>query len=175
MKKLCISLAVLSIIILGFIAIFSGGKTNVEYLRIHIRADSNEEKDQQVKYLIKEKAVTFLTPYLININSKSEAERVITSLLPKIKEVCDKTLIDSGFNYRSTVKINNEKFPTRIYGDGKLILKEGFYDALIIELGSGKGDNWWCVVYPPLCFTDTQNIVYKSKLLEIIDNFTSRR
>ena len=176
MKKLCISLAVLSIIILGFVAVFSGkNQTHTEYLRIHIRADSNEEKDQSVKYLVKERVVEFLTPYLIDVKSKEDAEKKIVSLFGGIKAVCDATLKENGFNYVSTVKINNEKFPTRIYGDGSLILNEGFYDALIIELGSGKGDNWWCVVYPPLCFTDTANITYKSKLLEIIKGFTSRR
>ena len=67
-----------------------------------------------------------------------------------------------------STKLNNEYFPTRAYDD--LVLENGYYDALIIELGSGKGDNWWCVVYPPLCFADcTQKIEYKSKFLEIIN------
>ena len=55
-----------------------------------------------------------------------------------------------GFTYRSSVKLAVERFPTRTYGD--LTLGEGYYDALIVNLGSGEGDNWWCVVYPPLCF-----------------------
>ena len=59
------------------------------------------------------------------------------------------------------------------YGD--FTLEQGFYDALIIELGSGKGDNWWCVVYPPLCFTGKgANYVYKSKILEIIKRFSEK-
>ena len=67
-------------------------------------------------------------------------------------------------------KINNEYFPSRTYED--LTLNEGWYDALIISLGTGEGDNWWCVVYPPLCFTSGScDIKYKSKILEIIRNF----
>ena len=78
-------------------------------------------------------------------------------------------LKNAGFNYHSKVAVRNELFPTRVYGD--FTLEEGFYDALIVELGEAKGDNWWCVVYPPLCFTGTENIKYKSKILEIINSF----
>jgi stage II sporulation protein R len=72
----------------------------------------------------------------------------------------------------------NEKFPTRSY-DG-FVLEGGFYDALIIKLGAGEGDNWWCVVYPPLCFleaeyTDGQGIKYKSKIFEIIENWKKKQ
>ena len=67
-----------------------------------------------------------------------------------------------------------EEFPTRVYGG--LTLENGFYDALIIELGSGKGDNWWCVVYPPLCFSgEGTNYVYKSKLKQIINDFYEKQ
>ena len=71
-------------------------------------------------------------------------------------------------------KIDKEKFPTRSYEN--VTLEEGVYDALIIELGSGKGDNWWCIVYPPLCFVnksdvDAQNIQYQSYLIEIIKKY----
>ena len=86
----------------------------------------------------------------------------------------DKVLENNGFCYKSKAKLNEEYFPTRSYGE--LTLTDGFYDALIIELGEAEGNNWWCVVYPPLCFigaegSDTNNIKYKSKLYEIVQNF----
>ena len=78
------------------------------------------------------------------------------------------------FTVGSEALIRNEKFPTRVYGE--LTLDCGYYDALIINLGSGKGDNWWCVVYPPLCFTgEGQNYVYKSKIHEIIKRFYEKQ
>ena len=79
-----------------------------------------------------------------------------------------------GFDYFADATILKEYFPTRTYDD--VTLYDGEYDALIINLGSAKGDNWWCLVYPPLCFVaeydlTNSNIVYRSKLLEIIQSF----
>ena len=140
-------------------------------LRIHIRADSNEQKAQAVKYKVKDAVVEFLTPYIAECDTKEKAEKTISELLPNIQSVADKVLQEQGFIYKSTAEINNENFPTRSYGD--FTLEQGYYDALIVKLGSGKGDNWWCVVYPPLCFTGSgTNYVYKSKIAEIIKNFT---
>ena len=75
-----------------------------------------------------------------------------------------------SFNYSAKASVKKEKFPTRVYQGVQL--ESGIYDALIIELGSGKGDNWWCVVYPPLCFTgENVKYSYKSKILQIIRSF----
>ena len=82
-------------------------------------------------------------------------------------------LKSNGFNYLSNVKIANEEFPLRVYEN--ITLKEGYYDAVIVELGKAEGDNWWCVMYPPLCFYgETENVKYKFKLKEIIDAFFNK-
>ena len=80
-------------------------------------------------------------------------------------------LARNGFDYAARAEVRTEEFPTRVYGD--YTLPAGTYTALIVELGSGKGDNWWCVVYPPLCFAGSSqgNVVYKSKIAEIIENW----
>ena len=148
-----------------------GKKPESEYLRIHIRADSNAEKDQAVKYEIKDAVVDYLTPFIAECDSKEKAEKTLKSRISSIEKISDAILEKNGFNYKSRAKLTEEEFPSRNYGD--LTLEKGIYAALIIELGSGKGDNWWCVVYPPLCFTGSGvNYVYKSKILEIIKNFT---
>jgi len=173
MKKICISFVIISIIILTCAAVFTGKQTHTEYLRIHIRADSNEEQAQAVKYKVKDAVTAFLTPYIAECNTKEQAEKTLKSLLASIEAVADSVLKNNGFTYRSKARVAEEEFPTRVYDD--FVLEQGFYDALIIELGSGKGDNWWCVVYPPLCFTGGQgNVVYKSKIAEIINGFKSR-
>ena len=98
---------------------------------------------------------------------KNTAIELIESILPEIEEVCDRTLKANGFDYTSRAQVRAEQFPTRVYGN--LTLEAGLYDALIIELGTGTGDNWWCVIYPPLCFTSgTQNVEYRSAIYEII-------
>lgn len=144
------------------------------YLRIHIRANSNLNVDQNVKYEIKDEVVSFLTPIIANCSSIDEVKNALNSNKESIKSVCDSILSKNGFNYVANVKIQNEFFPTRAYGE--YVLEADFYDALIIELGNASGDNWWCVVYPPLCFLNskdlsTTNIVYKSKIYELINKF----
>ena len=90
--------------------------------------------------------------------------------LNNIEKVADNALKQNGANYSSQAIVKNEKFPTRVYGE--LTLQTGYYDALIINLGSGSGENWWCVVYPPLCFVESNaNYVYKSKIYQIINDF----
>lgn len=143
------------------------------FLRIHIRANSNDEIDQCVKYEVKDELVKFLTPILAEANSKSEAINLVNNHLTEISEVASLVLRQEGYNYDANAKLTSEYFPTRCYDD--VVLESGEYDSLIVNLGSGTGNNWWCVVYPPLCFVATDNsaegITYHSKILEIIRNF----
>ena len=94
--------------------------------------------------------------------------KLILKYLPKsaINQLIAGLLIKNGFNYGCKIAVKGENFPTRVY-EG-LTLSAGYYDALIIELGSGQGDNWWCVVYPPLCFTGSDDITYRSKIWDLI-------
>lgn len=174
MKKFCITLELI-IIILVTIACGTGTGVSVEkeYLRIHIRANSNNVDDQNVKYEIRNEIVPYLTPFLADCHSKDEAARVISSLKDEIEGKIDDILKRSGFGYSSSVKIRNEKFPTRVYDD--LVLESGYYDAVIVELGKADGDNWWCVVYPPLCFASGENVKYRSKIAEIIADWREKK
>ena len=129
-----------------------------DYLRIHIRANSNLEIDQNVKYKVKDAIVNYLTPIISNCRSREDFIEKLENNLSNIQCISNKILAQNNFDYFTTAKINNEYFPVRSY-DG-FTLENGFYDALIVNLGSGQGDNWWCVVYPPLCFTNTTNNYY---------------
>ena len=148
-----------------------------EYLRVHIRANSNAQEDQDVKYKVKEKVVDFLIPYLSVCDTKEKAMDTLNKLIDKIEEVADRELSANGFSYRAKAEVRREEFPLRTY-DG-LTLDAGIYDALIIEIGKAEGDNWWCVVFPPFCFIDVtytggNSVKYKSKLLEIIENWKNK-
>ena len=161
-----------SVIIIILIFLFcplQNTQEEIEYLRIHIRANSNSIEDQNVKYKVKDQIVEALIPVLSNVESFEEAKEVVAQNFDMIENVADNVLQEEGFSYKSKAKLNNEYFPTRVYEN--LTLEEGYYDALILELGSGTGDNWWCIVFPAFCFTKTQNsdnIVYISLIWEII-------
>ena len=138
-----------------------------EFLRIHIRADSNESEAQAVKYRVRDKIVEYLVPVLADCESKDGAIEKLRRHLPQIAAVASAVLAEHGFAYGATAAVEEESFPTRVYAE--YTLPSGEYTALIIRLGRGEGDNWWCVAYPPLCFVNANvDVQYKSKLMEII-------
>ena len=110
----------------------------------------------------------FLTPYLCNVENKEKAIEVINNYSSLMKSKCLNVLQEKGFNYSVNIKIANEYFPTRTYAN--TTLESGYYDAVIIELGESEGDNWWCVMYPPLCFVNknenNNQIKFKSIIYE---------
>lgn len=175
MKKICITFCVLLILIATVLTAYDlsaaqGADSGNEYLRIHVRANSNSAYDQQIKYQVKDEVVQFITPYVAECATKERAMDIISSLTDGIEDVCDRALEDLGVSYRSRAEVRKEYFPTRVY-DGAT-LEAGEYDALIIELGTGEGDNWWCVIYPPLCFTSASaDVQYRSIIKDIIDKF----
>jgi len=149
---------------------------NANFLRIHIRANSNDNKDQEIKYKVKDEFVKYLTPKIALCNSKSDVVELIGAESGNLVELANHILKEAGFDYRVNISIKSEMFPTRAYDD--YVLESGIYDAMIVELGEAQGNNWWCVIYPPLCFTNYQSnnyvgVVYKSKILEIIKKFFS--
>ena len=184
MKKVCIIFLlsiIISLTVLGFGNISANEApmyalnrqeqcATEEYLRIHIRADSNEDKAQAVKYKVRDALVKYLTPLVAGYEAKEDAVWGISQNLRGVCAIAEEVLQQEGFLYGASAELTVEKFPTRVYGE--YTLPAGEYTALIVRLGRGEGDNWWCVVYPPLCFaaTDT-DVVYKSKIKEIIENF----
>lgn len=177
MKK--IAIAVLLILAVGATVLFVNFRSvehteaYADYLRIHVRANSNSAEDQGVKYEVKDEVVKFITPYVKECVDKESAMKVMRGLLHEIEKVCDKALRERGYTYGARADIREEKFPTRVYGD--LTLNEGVYDALIVELGTGTGDNWWCVIYPPLCFTSASaDVEYRSIIMDIINRFRNK-
>ncbi len=155
---------------------FSQNDANTsDYLRIHIRADSNEGQAQAVKYQVRDALVQYLTPLVAEYKTQAQALQGIAQNLDELAQVATTVLQERGFSYSATVELARENFPTRVYEN--YTLPAGEYAALIVRLGSGKGDNWWCVVYPPLCFAGeaNTNIIYKSKIKEIIESWQRNR
>lgn len=176
MKKVLAVIAVVAAVIICLA--FAGFKSEQlradnDYLRIHVRANSNSAEDQKVKYEVKDEIVKFITPYIKECVDKQAAMEVMGSLTDEISAVADAALRERGYTYGARASVRAEQFPTRVYGD--LTLDEGVYDALIVELGTGKGDNWWCCIYPPLCFTSASaDVQYKSIITDIINKFKNK-
>lgn len=142
--------------------------TEGEFLRIHIRADSNDPADQAVKLRVRDAVVRYLTPIVSGLPSVTEAKKAVESRLHELKTLAESVLRANGFSYGVEVSIKREKFPTRTYGDKTLLA--GVYDAIVFSLGSGEGDNWWCVAYPDFCFaTESEEVEYRSFLKDIMD------
>lgn len=175
MKKFCITFLLSGIIILTAIvgnALFCPSD-QTEFLRIHIRADSNDSQAQEIKYVVRDCVVEYLTPLVATANSKADAVQKLQTQLSEIERVANRALAESGFSYRSKAELKRETFPARVYGE--YTLPSGTYDSLIIYLGEGKGENWWCVVYPPLCFSNTPDVRYKSIIVEKIEKWKEKR
>ena len=139
-------------------------------VRIHIRANSNDEIDQAVKLKVRDEITAYLSDALYNCKDKNEALAVICDNMGNLEQIANATLERNNFDYSSAVSVKKSYFPEKEY-DG-YIFPEGQYDALIIELGTGTGDNWWCVAFPPHCFVPDGgegDIVYKYWVKEILD------
>ena len=123
-----------------------------ELLRFHVIANSDSTEDQNVKLKVKEAIVTYLKPYLKDTTSKTEAMNIIREQLESLNVVADNTLSEYGFSYSAKSSLSSATFPIKVYGD--ITLPPGEYDALRIELGKAEGQNWWCIMFPQLCFVD---------------------
>lgn len=181
MKKAYLRAVAIFLTCIGVFMIFCGcgahNTVDAEYrlIRIHIRADSNEEADQSVKMLVKEEVTEYLNRELGGAKSFEEAYSGLEQRLGEIESIADSALRENGFDYGARAKLNYEYFPARSYED--VVVDGGYYDALILELGSGKGDNWWCVIYPPLCYVKASpgnGIRYRSKIRELWERFIKR-
>lgn len=129
-----------------------------ELLRFHVIANSDSTEDQTVKLKVKEAVIAYLNPYLKDVKEKSEAMYVIREQLENITEVANHILSENGYSYAASTELSTSTFPVKVYGD--ITLPPGEYDALRIELGEAEGRNWWCIMFPQLCFVDvTYNVV----------------
>lgn len=136
------------------IFVFGKGEKNVsdDYLRIHIIANSNSVEDQKLKYDVKDTVTQFLSAELKNAQNFEDAKQKIEQNLPKITAISNDVLKRKGVSYFSNCFVSCEEIPARAYDN--LVLGGGKYQTLVIKLGDAEGDNWWCVVFPNVCFAD---------------------
>ncbi len=126
--------------------------------RLHVIANSDTKVDQNLKYKVRDNLLKFMNNLCKNCNTKEEAINITKEHENDFKNIAIQTIKQNGYDYNVKINIGNFEFPTKQYGD--ISLPAGFYDALRVEIGEAKGQNWWCVMFPPLCFVDvTSGIV----------------
>jgi stage II sporulation protein R len=127
-------------------------KINDKVIRLHVVANSDDVFDQQLKYKVRNNVIDKFNNEFECISSKDDSEKLIIKKINEIREEAEAIIQQEGYAYDVNVYYGNFKFPRKIYED--IVLPEGYYDAVRIEIGKAEGKNWWCVMFPPLCFVD---------------------
>jgi len=142
-----------------------------EVFRLHVLANSDSDEDQALKLKVKSAIVDSLSPIMSETAGKPEAQKWISAHIAELQTVAASVIAAEGYAYPVTVACETVWFPDKLYGD--MTFPHGYYDALRVCIGEAEGQNWWCVLYPPLCFIDlTHGVVpdeSKEKLETVLD------
>lgn len=140
--------------------------------RLHIIANSDSKEDQELKLKVRDSVINYMNKIIPKNTTKENIILIVNEHLQDFKEIAEKTIKENGFNYTVNISIGNFYFPTKTYGD--ISFPSGNYDGLRIEIGSSSGQNWWCVLFPPLCFVSpTNGIVPDNSKNELKENINS--
>ena len=123
--------------------------------RLHIIANSDSKEDQDLKLLVRDNVLKYMKEISTDVSSKEEVISLMEEHLDDFKSIAISTIKENGFDYDVNLRIGKFDFPTKTYGD--ISLPSGMYDALRIEIGDAIGQNWWCVMFPTLCFVDVSS------------------
>ena len=134
--------------------------------RLHVIANSNSKEDQDLKYIVRDNLLQYMNSICNDCKSKQDAISIVQKNKNQFKEIALNTIKEQGYSYDVNINVGNFEFPTKNYGD--ISLPAGYYDALRVEIGEAKGQNWWCVMFPPLCFVDISSGIVPDNSKEII-------
>ncbi|WP_394138583.1 stage II sporulation protein R [Cytobacillus oceanisediminis] len=135
-----------------------------EAIRLRILANSDDEEDQELKRKVRDAVNEEITEWVAELTSIEDARNLIQSRLPEIQKIAEEVVEEEGFDQKVNTDFGKVSFPTKLYG--QFLYPAGEYEAILITLGEGKGANWWCVLFPPLCFLDFSNGVAVSEGFE---------
>nr|WP_264171368.1 stage II sporulation protein R [Clostridium algidicarnis] len=121
-------------------------------IRFHVIANSDSIEDQDIKLKVRDKVLEYIYPKLEGASEIDKSREILKENDKEIKDIALKVLQENNYDYKVESTLSNEMFPVKSYGD--ITLPQGEYEAYRIILGDGKGQNWWCVMFPPLCFVD---------------------
>lgn len=134
--------------------------------RLHVIANSDSQEDQSLKLIVRDQVLEYMTSISNGVESKEDLRILLNDNLPILEKIAKKTIEENGYDYDVSLEIGNFSFPTKKYGD--ITLPPGYYDALRIKIGNASGQNWWCVMFPPLCFVDVSTGIVPEESKNII-------
>ncbi len=134
--------------------------------RLHVIANSDSKEDQDLKYKIRDSILEYINELAVDCSSKDEVIALATEKQEALHDIAKKVIEENGYDYDVNISIGNFEFPTKTYGD--ISFPAGNYDALRVEIGEAGGQNWWCVMFPPLCFVDVTSGVVPDESKETI-------
>lgn len=138
-------------------------------IRFHVIANSDSKEDQELKLKVRDEVIKYLYPLLEKSESIEESRSIINNNEEKVLEIALKVVSENGYDYKVESTLSRENFPEKAYGS--VVLPQGNYEAYRIVIGSGQGQNWWCVMFPPLCFIDvTKGQVEDNKSVEALNS-----
>ncbi|QPC47721.1 stage II sporulation protein R [Mangrovibacillus cuniculi] len=126
-----------------------------EAIRLRILPNSDADKDQEVKRAIRDEVNLQITQWVQHLTDIEESRLVLQQGLPELKKIAERVMKEHQLSQDVTIEFGPVEFPTKLYGN--VLYPAGTYEAVLITLGEGQGANWWCVLYPPLCFVDMAN------------------
>jgi stage II sporulation protein R len=138
-----------------------------EILRFHVLANSNSSKDQQLKLKVRSMLLDTIYEDLGENATLVETKTYITDHQRLLEEKAESYMADQGYQYPAHIEVTDCYFPTKTYGD--MVFPNGMYEAVRVEIGKAEGRNWWCVLYPPLCFTDSTYAVVPDSSKHILE------
>ena len=150
----------------GYVSAVSSNLSEAVF-RLHVIANSNTDEDQELKLKVRDSLLKYMNNICSNCYTKEEAISIVTAHQSNFQKIAEETILKNGFNYSVKISINNFYFPTKNYGD--ISLPAGIYDALRVEIGEAKGENWWCVMFPSLCFIDISSGVVDEEAKENLE------
>lgn len=139
-----------------------------EILRFHVIANSDAEEDQALKLEVKDYIVTYMQKILKDCETIDETREIVKEHLEDIRLEAEGVIMHAGYDYTVSVSLEECYFPIKTYG--ACTFPAGIYEALRIEIGKAEGKNWWCVMYPNLCFIDAVHAVVEDEELELLHN-----
>ena len=150
----------------SYVSAVSNNLSNAVF-RLHVIANSDTSEDQSIKLKVRDSLIEYMNKICTNCATKEEAISIATSHKDEFQKIAEQTIKDNGYDYSVKININNFYFPTKNYGD--ISLPAGLYDALRVEIGEAKGQNWWCVMFPSLCFIDISSGVVDEEAKENLE------
>lgn len=137
-------------------------------IRFHVIANSDLPEDQELKLKVKNAILEEMGTMLDNSSSLNETRTILMENKKRIEEIGRKIILENNKDYEIKANLGTEKFPLKTYGD--VVLPPGEYEALVVRIGEAQGKNWWCVLFPPLCFVDATHGVVDDKGKEELKN-----